>query len=390
MKGIALIASIIILAGGFIIACSDGNHGNGPTEIVPADVPSCGPTMPFSVLPVAASNIMGWVPLGAMNPPGHTFPTDHQYIYLTNFSSGNPPVPLYAPGNITVTGARVVHYNQSSAADDYALDFTPCRELTVDFGHVRTLSPALLAALGAFDQQCQTYSPVPGTVVNNCYTKPVDIKISAGEVIGTTAGLDLQLFDNRVTPIVYANPARWIQNPSGFDHFHVAPFSDYFAEPARTTVRSLLGSFDGKTHRTVEPLGGSLASDAIGTAQGSWLNPSRPTYPEPPHLAITPDNVDPSRIDVSIGTSQNGFTPGAYYFVPSASGTINRHPSAIAPGPTIYCWEIGYAPTDRRGLVLVQLTDVNTLQLETRATSTKTCAGEGTLAFSTAVVTYKR
>lgn len=100
------------------------------------------------------------LPLGALNPPGHTFPTDHQDIYLTTFSSGATPVPLYAPGTITVTQARLVHYLPSSGPnppDDCALDFMSRREASVDFGHVRTLSPSLLAALGPFDQQCSTY-----------------------------------------------------------------------------------------------------------------------------------------------------------------------------------------------------------------------------------------
>ena len=117
--------------------------------------------------------------------------------------------------------------------------------------------------------------------------------MKAGDVIGTTAGLDLSLFDSRVTPIVYANASRWTALTDSFDHFHVVPFSDYYAEPTRSAVRAMLGSFDGKTKRTIEPLGGTIASDVAGTAQGVWLNPSQPLFPEVSHLAIAPDNVDP-------------------------------------------------------------------------------------------------
>jgi hypothetical protein len=60
-----------------------------------------------------------------------------------------------------------------------------------------------------------------------------------------------------------------------------------------------------------------------------------------------PDNVTPLFIDVSIGMSQPGLDPGAYNFAPSSSGTVNRDPSTIAPGATIYCREIGYSATDR-------------------------------------------
>jgi hypothetical protein len=334
---------------------------------------------------------MGWVPLGAIAPPGHTFPTDHQYIYLTNFSSGNnAPMPLYAPGNVTVTQARLVHYSAGSTGEDYSLDFTPCREISVDFGHVRTLSPTLLAALGAFDQQCSSYSPNPGLTVNDCYTKRVEIKVSAGDVIGTTAGLDLSLFDSRVTPLVYANASRWYASSNGLDHFHVAPFSDYYADPARSTVRGFLGSFDGRTHRTAEPLGGTIGTDVVGTAQGVWMNPTQPTFPETPHLSIVPDNVDPTRIDVSIGLSQPGIDPGPYGFVPSSSGNVNRNPSMITPGATIYCWEIGSSANERRGVLLVQLPDAATLVVEARAGSTRSCAAEQPWTFTGAAFSYKR
>ena len=344
-------------------------------------------------MPVDKSNIMGWVPLGALNPPGHTFPTDHQYIYLTSFNAGGAPVPLYAPGNMTITQGRIVHYHASAGAapcDDYALDFMPCRDVSGGFGHVRTISASLLAALGAFDQQCSSYSPNPGLTVDDCYTKRVEVKVAAGDVIGTTAGLDLSLFDARVTPLVYANASRWIANSSGFDHFHVAPFSDYYAEPARSAVRAMLGSFDGRTRRSVEPLGGTIGTDIAGTAQGVWLNPSQPTYPETPHLSIVPDNVTPSLIDVSLGTSLSGVDPGAYNFAPLSTGSVNRNPSAIAPGVAIYCWEIGYTANDRRGVVLVQLPDAGTLVAEARGGATRSCAGEQPWAFTSSAFTYKR
>lgn len=389
MKGLVFAVGPMALSAALIIACA----GDGRTvtqTAIPSDVPSCGSAGgQLSVVPLDPSAIMGWVPLGALNPPSHTFPTDHQYIYLKD---GGTAVPLYAPSNAAVTGARITHYSTGGALDDYSLDFVPCRELSAEFGHVRTLSPALLSALGAFDQQCSSYSPAPGVNVSTCYTKRVNVKVVAGQVIGSAAGLDLSLFDTRIAPAVYANPSRWIQNPDGVDHFHVVAFSDYFAEPARSTVRGLLGSFDGKTHRTVEPLGGSIATDVAGTAQGTWFNAAQPTYPESPHFTVVSDNVDPARVDVSIGTSQPSLDPGAYSFIPAsgATGTTNRHPSTITPGETIYCWEIGYSANDRRGLVLAQLVDASTLKIEARPGPTKTCASEGTLTFTAAAFTYKR
>jgi hypothetical protein len=389
MKGFVATFSAMVAVGA-AVACSGGSI-DAPRDTIPSDVASCGMSKAvFTTSPVAPSSIMGWVPLGALNPPGHTFPTDHQYIYITNFASNNAPIPLYAPGNVTITGARIVRYSTGSTGEDYGLDFTPCREISATFGHVRSLSPGLLSALGPFDQQCSSYSPSPGLEVTNCYSRRVDIKVAAGDSIGTTAGLDLLLFDSRVAPLSYANATRWITNSSGFDHFHVAPFSDYYAEPARSTVRAMLGSFDGKTKRTAEPIGGTIATDVVGTAQGTWLSPGAPTYPETPHLAIVPDNVDPSRIDVSIGMSQPGMPAGAYSFIPTTSGAINRDPSTITPSASIYCWEIGYSPFDRRGVVLVQLPEPATLVVDARSGSNRTCAGEQPWSMSSTAFTYKR
>ncbi len=389
MRGFVVTLGFMIALGA-AAACS-GRSVDAPFDAVPTDVASCGTSSSqFTTSPIAPSSIMGWVPLGALNPPAHTFPTDHQYIYITNFASNNALVPLYAPGNITITGARIVRYSTGSTGEDFGLDFTPCREISASFGHVRTLSAALLSALGPFDQQCSSYSPNPGLDVTNCYSRRVNIKIAAGEIIGTTAGLDLSLFDTRITPLTYANATRWISNPSKFDHFHVAPFSDYYAEPARTTVRAMLGSFDGKAKRTAEPIGGTIATDVAGTVQGTWLSPTAPTYPETPHLAIVPNHVDPSRIDVSIGASQPGMPAGAYNFMPVASGTVNRDPSTITPSSSIYCWEIGYSSFDRRGVVLVQLSDANTLVVDARSGSTRTCAAEQPWSMSSTAFTYKR
>ena len=152
----------------------------------------------------------------------------------------------------------------------------------------------------------------------------------------------------------------------------------------------MLGSFDGRTRRTAEPVGGSIASDVAGSAQGAWFNAAEPTYPETPHLAIVPDNIDPTRVDVSIGLSQPGLTAGAYSFVPTPNGLVNRDPSTIAPGAAIYCWEIGYSASDRRGVFLVRLDNATTLTMDARVGADRSCNGELPWVMSGSAFTYKR
>jgi hypothetical protein len=382
-----------------LAACGDGGKSvTGPDSsafgTLPASVASCGANSAlYTALPVAQANIGGWVPLGAMNPSGHTFPTDHQYIYLRSFGSGSiTPVDVFAPGAVTIVGARRTQYGSPPTFEDYSIMFSGCKDTWVEFGHLRSIAPGIASQLPPFDQGCNSYSPSPGQTVTACWTKSSDIRVSAGEVIGTTAGLDLWMFDARITPLVYANPARWGGMSNGFDHFHVVPFSDYYAEPMRATVQSMLGSFDGKVKRTIAPLGGTIASDVAGTAQGAWFFGTAPTYPEYPHLAIAPNHVDPRRIEISMGVSGGTFTSGLRAMNPSMTGPFNRHPAQITPGATVHCWDLinsgdlgsGY------GVALIPLVDETTLKIEGRLGPQFTCANQEPSVLTSAAVTYRR
>jgi hypothetical protein len=362
---------------------------NSPTEVaINAGLASCSPTVkPFTVAPQSPALIGGWVPLGNLNPPGHTFPTDHQYIYL-KASNGGVPVELVAPGDMYVVGGKVTHYQTSAPYDDYAISFSPCQQILGEFGHVRTLTPALLQAIGPFNQNCNTYSPDGTLTVTQCYSRTVAVKMTAGETIGTSAGLDLSLFDNRVPSGTFANASRWEKNSTGFDRFHVVPFSDYYQEPARTTVASLLGAFDGRVRRTVAPIGGTIYTDIPGTAQGVWLKPGQPTFPETPHFTIAPNNVEPQLIDVSVGMSQAGLATGVYRMTPQTNGVVNVDPAQITVAKGTQCWDLEYYfGNGRPASLMLQLVDANTLKVEATSLSCTTLASR---TFTSAAVTYVR
>ena len=388
MKALLAVATCITLG-----ACAGGGDRVAGNTPVTSSLATCAQgTALLTVSPIAVSEIGGWVPLGAVAPPGHTFPTDHQYIYLATFltPSAQRPVDLVAPGNVTVTGARRTTYS-TDGHTDYSLSFSPCAETAGEFGHVASIAPSLLSRLGTFDQNCATYTPNPGLDVATCYTRAATVQVSAGDPLGTVGGapnpasLDFSFWDRRVTSLRFANAARWIGNSNGFDTFHIVPASDYFAEPARSAIAAKVGSFDGRKQRTVAPIGGTIELDVAGTAQGAWLNPTQPTHPETPHLAIVPDNVDPSQIAVSMGLSQPGFSGGQYRFTPTSSGFVNRHPSQISPDGQIYCYEPPFG-----GVILLRLVDATTLRVEGRS-SAQGCASQQPWAFNTgASFDYKR
>ena len=387
----AAIVGVIAITGAVIVACAGSDRVSGASAS--EALASCAPgTGLLTVSPLAMSDIGGWVPLGATNPPGHTFPTDHQYIYLATFTTPSlqKPVDLVSPGNVTITRARRTMYS-TDGHTDYAVQFSPCKEVSGELGHVATIVPTLLARLGPFDQSCDSYSPSPGLSVTTCYTRLISVAVAAGEALGTVGGapnpasLDFSFWDKRITSLKYANASRWIASQDGFDNFHVVPASDYFAEPARSQIASKVGSFDGRTRRTAAPVGGTIELDVPGSVQGSWLNASQPTHPETPHLAIIPDNVDPTRIAVSMGMSQPSFASRVYRFVAASAGSTNRHPAQITADGQTYCYELEFG-----GVVLVRLVDAMTLRVEGRS-GAPNCASQEPWTFTPgASFDYKR
>ena len=104
MRTLIAIATCITL--GTLGACAGGDRvaGNSPTPSLAACAQG---TALLTVSPIALSDIGGWVPLGNVGPPAHTFPTDHQYLYLATFGTpaAQRPVDLVAPGTSRHRGA---------------------------------------------------------------------------------------------------------------------------------------------------------------------------------------------------------------------------------------------------------------------------------------------
>jgi len=87
----ALELFILAAALGGAACASDGATGTSnasgvtPNTRAPAGSVTCGTAKAiFTRSPVALTDFFGWVPLGNMGPPAHTFPTDHQYIYVND------------------------------------------------------------------------------------------------------------------------------------------------------------------------------------------------------------------------------------------------------------------------------------------------------------------
>lgn len=275
------------------------------------------PTGPitFTHAPVDTSKIAQATPLGNLNPPGHTFPTDHIYFYL------NDPnlVEVRAHGNGTV---RSIYHNEWS--DDYRVEFKHTETFFSYLDHIRNL---------------------PTDIVQ-------DATVQAGDLIGygdrSVSAVDLGVVD-------YDSTRSFIVSARYHD------FSLHCADPYRYFSDEIREALLQKNPRTIEPRGGKIDFDIDGALSGNWFQEGTPVNGATSidyaanHLAFVYDMFDPSQIRISAGGTLdlapfnyrvNGNTPDPAT-VTTASGKIK--------------YELAAFPTS---VLLVEMQDARTIKVE--------------------------
>jgi hypothetical protein len=348
----------------------------------------------FNTTPLSLGNVIGWVPLGAMEPPGHTFPTDHQYLYYVNPSSpGNTTLNVVAPSNLRIW----MIYQTTGSNAEYSIWIQPCAEIIGRLGSITGLSSDLAAAAGAINQSCQSF----GSSMQ-CQ-KELTYDVSAGQVIGTINSateyaLDWWLWDSRATPIPFTDPGKFTAGPQiGFTEANIVPASAYFTPAMTPQIDAKLGSFDGTQARTLAPIDGTIAVDVANTARGYWFNPGQAYPPETYQAALAPDNITPNTTEViSLGVSQANFSNGGgsgvrSSFSPVATGSIDRAFETVTADGNIYCYNPVIENTGgQSGLIVLQMLDASTLKIEVQALTGGSCAATQPWSFTANAVTYKR
>ncbi len=353
------------------------------------DLPSCGSKNEFfNTAPISLSQITTITPLGNLNPSGHTFPTDHNYFNIIKVGGSlTAEVPLYSPSGATVTRIDFSeHLSESPPFTDYNIHLSSCKEVRIRFAHVSSLSEKLKTALTAPYNNCNEYT-TGGNSYRYC-SKNVDIAVEAGEQIGTAggreqSGLDVWAYDDRTSPLQYANPNRWYE-----DQKHIVCAIDYFTPEIKSAMQAKLGGWDG-TKRKIQPVCGEIEQDEAGTAQGVWfVEGTAQTYPEDPHLALVHDNIDPAKGVFSAGTSISGLPSGTYYFSPVGSGFVNRDFKDVIADGNFYCFEAaGGKPYTQHVAIILQLTTPATLRIEKQNSN---ACGSGPWAFGPNYADFER
>ncbi len=309
---------------------------------------------------------MGWV-----SPGGHVLPSDHIYFQL--ISSPTQPVPrvsVVSPGNVTVYEVDSRHYN-STNTNDYSIYFTPCSNVTLFIHHVQTLAPILLSNDSGSKANCVSTNADQGFL--SCQNF-MDVKLSAGQVIGwaggstsSTQAIDFGAYDSRTAALVFANESRYDSNEQ-----HIACPLNYLSQSIQDSLYLRVGLFG--IIRTQPPVCGQPDQDVTGTAQGNWFPPGglQAYTDEGPVIALIHDNLLPNEELFSIGYSANitGVSGGAtWYFSPQPSGTVNRDFGNVTAIGQTYCYDslssnYQLQGTSIPGIVLLQLTNVNTMRIQ--------------------------
>lgn len=319
-----------------LAACGGGGGGEGHA-VTPGDGPGDGPNMGngtvlFSYSPIATNELTRIVPLGNLNPPGHTLPTDHMYFYKHYHDDLPHPDPndkftVYAPAS---------GYIQSiiQPEGDYKV-FIKCTN--------------------TFYYYLNHILPGQGIVQG--------VSVAAGQAIGTSSGphgIDFGAVNTDVT-LSFVQPGRYY-----WQTLHTVSPLEYYVDPLRSTLLS-------KVLRDGADKNGKITYDQAGTLAGNWFLEGLPIdQGDSPdgwtqQVAFVYDVKDPSLFRISIGGQ---LTMVGAFAAPSSP----RKPEEVTPVfpmtpyPLYNRMGLMEQPTlsgDPLGWIYVRMLDGARVQLET-------------------------
>jgi hypothetical protein len=266
-------------------------------------------------VPLALASVRTIIPLGNLNPPGHTLPTSHIYFYL----EGDARVEMWA---VAAGRIRTVYYNEWS--DDYRVEIEHTSTFMTMYDHVEDVPAGL----------------------------EVGTAVEAGDLLGygnpRTGAVDLGVVDYQ-SERSFITPARYHE----FDRHCADPFSA-FTPDLREALLAL-------NPRTIEPRGGKINYDVAGTLAGNWFLESLPVEGSSGHtfaygqLAFVYDNVNPVLVRVSCG--------GTLATAPFSRGVTGNtpDPASVTPASGLVKYALS-SPTP--SVLLVQMMSEGTLRAE--------------------------
>jgi hypothetical protein len=237
--------------------------------------PGRGPVT-YSVSPLSLDAFSNIMPLGNLNPPSHTFPSNHIYFVL------NPGVwEIRAPADGIISGLR------SETSNDYNIYIAHTSTFETQFRHVEKLADWILNQTGQLEPAGEMDEP----------QITVNIPVKAGDVIATTeihssGGHTQHCVDMYATNLEVYLTGFIHPEHQPLDENHRVSALDYFE-------KSIQESLYNKVKRTAEPRGGKFDFDQPGRLVGDWLTGEKWEWAG--QLAFVYDVDDPTQVRITVG-----------------------------------------------------------------------------------------
>ena len=294
----------------------------------------------LTVLPVPAESIVGVVPLGHLNAPSHTQPSDHVYFLLPGYDiQKSPSVVLIAPGTATITRlASTSHQEPTRAWTDWRITLEICEGFEILFGHVSTLSDTISQSIDDTPAQtCNQYGG-SGTSIRYC-SWDLQLTVQAGHELGTVGGvntpntaLDFNAYDWTMDPLPFIDPTR-----HSTDMRQVVCPLDWFPTQLRNLLYSRRQGFSGIAADTNVGCG-KVFQDVAGTAKGLWYGIEKAAGDQWfDHLALVDDHLRSDHQTISVASTVA--EPGYWTFQLTTHGTTNRAFQEVKTGNGIHCYQ---------------------------------------------------
>ena len=311
-----------------VAALAGGCGGQSPAAPEGSSTPAGAAPAPasaglhFTVSPVDLNDLIYIVPIGKMQPWGHTLPTDHAYLYHYDGNGIAPSVPVYAPA-----GGRIDAMNGGRI------------DVRVDAVYSYWIGPVVYAngiAVGA--------------------------EIAAGTLLGTHGtfpALDFAVMKttqqlNFVNPLRYSPETLYCDGPM-----------QYFEGPVRSAILA-------KVRRSGGQIDGKIDYDVAGTLSGNWYAEDLPVaesarggeeYYGVRKLSFARDVTSPDEPRISVGGlgltglyAVDADAPAFTNITPASGLVVFRLLNPAAPGQPPSTTQIGW--------LLLQMLDGTHLRVE--------------------------
>ena len=355
---------------------SAGNSSHASSYYPTTDLASCQGTELFNVSPAVPGTYKYLEPLGHTSSydgnAGHVIPADHMYFYFTDPQNSSPSdiATIVAPANVEIYNIVSKTYvnNGIVTSHDYQIWFSPCTQVYGLFDHVDRINSTLQTAITDSKQRtCSNFTTGPGSPTYETCNYAVNLKLKAGQEIGTAGGpnvstyaFDFGVYDLRNPPLPFVD-----QKLYSYSLYAVCGIS-YFKNGS---VKN--GLYNSLETTLVEPNGlkdcGSNMWDKAGTIQGNWIIPGSQVQGVLPDnqygLSIAPMDTNPSENVIDWGGMIS--PANRISFTPTNSGTVNRNPANVTADGNIYC----YQDINSSTILYIQLINSTAMKIEFHTSS---------------------